>query len=91
MGTDLSVQKAQFVLGRIKRERITSVKRWELAKLCRGKYFKNSESIQPTLDLLESYGYIRIENAEDVQRPGRKSDTMIVVNPAVYAEDKPNA
>lgn len=47
--------------------------------------------IQPTLDLLENYGYIRIENAEDVQRPGRKSDTMIVVNPAVYAEDKPNA
>ena len=91
MGNDLSIKKAQFVLGRIKREKITAVKRWELAKLCRGKYFKNSESIQPTLDLLESYGYIRIENAEDVQRPGRKSDTMIVVNPAVYAEDKPNA
>ena len=88
MGSDLSIKKAQFVLGRIKREKITSVKRWELAKLCRGKYFKNSESIQPTLELLESYGYIRIDNAEDVQRPGRKSDTMIVVNPEVYSAEK---
>ena len=88
MGNDLSIKKAQFVLGRIKREKITAVKRWELAKLCRGKYFKNSESIQPTLELLESYGYIRIENAEDVQRPGRKSDTMIVVNPEVYSAEK---
>ena len=88
MGNDLSIKKAQFVLGRIKREKITAVKRWELAKLCRGKYFKNSESIQPTLELLESYGYIRIENAEDVQRPGRKSDTMVVVNPEVYSAEK---
>ena len=88
MGNDLSIKKAQFVLGRIKREKITTVKRWELAKLCRGKYFKNSESIQPTLELLENYGYIRVENAEDVQRPGRKSDTMIVVNPAVYSGEK---
>lgn len=88
MGNDLTIKKAQFFLGRIKRERITMVKRWELAKLCRGMYFKNSESIQPTLELLENYGYIRIETAEDVQRPGRKSDTMIVVNPAVYSGKK---
>lgn len=78
-------KKVKFVLGRIKREQITMVERWELAKLCRGKYFKNSESIQLTLELLENYGNIRIENAEDVKRLGRKSDTMIAVNPAVYS------
>lgn len=88
MGNDLNIKKAQFVLGRIKRERITEIKRWELAKLCRGKFFKNSESIQPTLELLESYGYILIENTEDVQRPGRKSDTIVAVNPLVYSKDK---
>ncbi len=85
MGNDLSIKKALFVLGRIKRERITSIKRWELAKLCRGKFFKDSDGIQATLELLESYGYIRIETAPEEQRPGRKSDMVIRVNPEVYA------
>jgi hypothetical protein len=85
MGNDLSIKKALFVLGRIKRERITSIKRWELAKLCRGKFFKDSDGIQSTLELLESYGYIRIETAPEEQRPGRKSDMVIRVNPEVYS------
>ena len=85
MGNDLSIKKALFVLGRIKRERITLIKRWELAKLCRGKFFKDSDGIQSTLELLESYGYIRIETAPEEQRPGRKSDMLIRVNPEVYS------
>ena len=84
MGTDLSVKKAQFVLGRIKREKLTQIKRWELVKLCRGKFFKNGDGIQPTLDLLENFGYLRIEAAENKAGPGRKSDQIIVVNPAIY-------
>ena len=84
MGTDLSIKKALFVLGRIKREQIMRIKRWELVKLCRGKFFKNGDGIQPTLALLENYGYLRTEEAEAKAGPGRKSDQIIVINPAVY-------
>lgn len=87
MGNDLSIKKAQFVLSRIMREKISSIKRWELAKLCRGKYFKGSETIQPTLELLESYGYIRMEEAEAKAGPGRKSDVTVIVNPEVYLSE----
>ena len=88
MGNDLSIKKAQFVLSRIMREKISSIKRWELAKLCRGKYFKGSETIQPTLELLESYGYIRMEEAEAKTGPGRKSDVTVIVNPEVYLSEE---
>lgn len=88
MGTDLSIKKALFVLGRIRREHITSIKRWELVKQCRGKFFKGGDSIQPTLELLENYGYIRTEEAEQKNGPGRKSDVLIVVNPAFYTEER---
>ena len=84
MGTDLSIKKAQFVLGRIKREKLTRIKRWELVKLCRGKFFKNASGIQSTLALLENYGYLRTEEAEAKAGPGRKSDQTIVINPAIY-------
>lgn len=84
MGTELNVKKAQFVLGRIKREKLTRIKRWELVKLCRGKFFKTGDGIQPTLDLLENYGYLRSEAAENKAGPGRKSDQIIVINPAIF-------
>ena len=84
MGSDLSVKKAQFVLGKLKKDRITSIKRWELAKLCRGKFFKKSEDLYPTLELLQSCGYILQTDANTQPTPGRRRDILVLVNPAVY-------
>lgn len=80
MGTDLSIQKARFVWGRLKKKQITTIKRSELFQMCRGKFFKKTEEIQPTLDLLVSNGYIRIEEPER-NNVGRPADILIVVNP----------
>lgn len=83
-GNDLSIKKAQFVLGKLKKGRITSIKRWELAKLCRGKFFKKSEDLYPTLELLQSCGYILQTDANTQSTPGRRPDILVLVNPAVY-------
>jgi len=81
MGTDLSIQKAKFVLAKLKKKNISVIKRSELFQMCRGKFFKKTEEIFPTLELLEGHGYIRLEEPER-QSVGRPSDVKIIVNPA---------
>ena len=50
--------------------------------MCRGKFFKKTEEIFPTLELLEGHGYIRLEEPER-QSVGRPADVKIIVNPTV--------
>ena len=83
MGTDLSIQKAKFVLAKLKKKNITIIKRSELFQMCRGKFFKKTEEIFPTLELLEAHGYLRMEEPER-QSVGRPADIKIFVNPAVF-------
>ena len=64
MGTDLSIQKAKFVLAKLKKKNVSVIKRSELFQMCRGKVFKKTEEIFPTLELLEGHGYIRLEEPE---------------------------
>ena len=68
MGTDLSIQKARFVWGRLKKKNVRTIKRSDL------------EEIQPTLDLLAGDGYIRIEEPER-SSVGRPADMLVVINP----------
>lgn len=81
MGTDLSIQKAKFVLAKLKRRNISVIKRSELFQMCRGKFFKKTEEIFPTLELLEGHGYICLEEPEQ-RSVGRPADVKIFVNPA---------
>ena len=81
MGTDLSIQKAKFVLAKLKKKNVSVIKRSELFQMCRGKFFKKTEEIFPTLELLEGHGYIRLEEPER-QSVGRPADVKIIVNPA---------
>ena len=48
--------------------------------MCRGKFFKKTEEIFPTLELLEGHGYIRLEEPER-QSVGRPADVKIIMNP----------
>lgn len=89
MGSDTNVAKAKYVIARIRKERISKIKRWELAKLCRGRYFKTGEEILPTLELLEKNGYICRIIPDKETRPGRKSDVIIAVNPEIYTQEPP--
>ena len=81
MGTDLSIQKAKFVMAKLKKENVTMIKRSDLFQMCRGKFFKKTEEIFPTLELLEGHGYLRIEEPAR-QSAGRPVDVRIFVNPA---------
>jgi len=49
MGTDLNIQRAQFVLGKLMNKGIQEIKRSELFQMCRGKFFKKTEDLLPTL------------------------------------------
>ena len=80
MGTDLTIQKAKFVLAKLKKKNVSVIKRSELFQMCRGKFFKKTEEIFPTLELLEGHGYIRLEEPER-QSVGRPADVKIIVNP----------
>lgn len=81
MGTDLSIQKAKFVMAKLKKKNVTMIKRSDLFQMCRGKFFKKTEEIFPALELLEGHGYLRMEEPER-QSAGRPADVRIFVNPA---------
>lgn len=81
MGTDLGIQKAKFVLAKLKKKNVTTIKRPELFQMCRGKFFRKTEDILPTLDLLAEHGYLRQEEPQR-QTAGRPPDVRIIVNPA---------
>ena len=80
MGTDLSIQKATFVLSKLKKKNVTTIKRSELFQICRGKFFRKTEDILPTLDLLAEHSYLRQEEPQR-QSAGRPPDVRIIVNP----------
>ncbi len=79
MGNDLSLKKANFVLGKIKKNGFTMGKRSELFQICRGKFYKKTEDLFPTLELLEAHGYLRVE-IPVYAGAGRPADAMVIVN-----------
>ena len=81
MGTDLSIQKATFVWAKLQSGNAKIIKRSELFQMCRGKLFKKTDELFPTLELLESHGYIRLEEPQR-QSAGRPPDVRVIVNPA---------
>lgn len=85
MGVDEAVRKAKFVVNRIRQEKIVQIKRCELFRLCRSKYFKKVEDILQTLELLENNGFIRQVPSEQTMTKGRKPDVVIQVNPLVLS------
>ena len=80
IGTDLSIQKARFVLAKLRKKEVKEIKQAELFHMCRGKFFRKTEDIFPTLELLADHGYIRLEEAEHGSI-GRPPDVRIHVNP----------
>ena len=83
MGTDISIQKARFVLSKLKKLKANSIKRSELFQMCRGKFFRKTEELFPTLELLESHGFL-IQSAPDRHTAGRPADVQLIINPAAF-------
>ena len=87
MGTDLSLQKAIYVAAKLKKEHVREIKRSELFRMCRGKFFKKAEDILSTIDLLEGHGYLLQLEPVTKSTPGRKPDVRVLVNPAIYNQN----
>lgn len=81
MVTDISIKKARFVFAKLVMNGTNEIKRSELFQICRGKFFKKTEELFSTLELLESRGYIRIEHPERQAVAGRPQDVRVIVNP----------
>ncbi len=58
MDGDDTVKKAEYVLAKLRCYQSRLVKRREVFRDCRGKYFKTVDDLKPTLNLLEEYGYL---------------------------------
>ena len=84
IGGDLKQQKATFIVSQLKEKAVTEIKRQDLFQMCRGRFFKKTEDIFPTLDLLEEHGYIRQVQPQRTGA-GRPPDTKILVNPEAMA------
>lgn len=86
MGNDLTLKKAKFVLGKIKKQREKEMKRSDLFQQCRGKFFKKTEDILPILQLLEDHGYIRMIQPA-YTGSGRPADVILIINEAIWKDD----
>ena len=80
MGTDLCIQKAKFVMAKLTKKNVREIKRNELFQMCRGKFFKKTDELFPTLELLEDHGYLLLEQPI-VCSVGRPPDVKVIVNP----------
>ena len=84
-GDDLEIQKAKKLINTLKILGKNSVKKSALFNSARCSYFKKTSDIDPTLDLLELYGYIRTQNPQRPANTGRKPVPDIYLNPLVYS------
>lgn len=84
IGGDLEVTKALFVLMKLRKNKIRQIKRNELYQMCRTrKFFRKSEDIRPTLELLAAHNYITLYEPV-CYGVGRPADVVVTVNPEVH-------
>ena len=81
MSGDASIRKARFVWAKLVKFGQSEVKRSDLFQTCRGKFFRKSEDLLPTLQLLEEHGHLR-QIVPEHQGAGRPPDIRILLNPA---------
>ena len=84
MGADKQLQDAKYILRQLKKQRIIDITRYEIFRLCRGR-FKKDEAMTPAFELLAEYGYIR-EIETDYKSIGRKPSPNYNINPLLYVD-----
>ena len=80
MGSSESVIKAKYVLRKLESVSVTEISKRDIYLLCRSRYFKKTEDIHDTLDLLEEHGYIRVKDIFNSNTAGRKPSTVYELN-----------
>ena len=88
IAADLSIQQAQLVIAKLKELGKDVVRHYDLFRVCRGKFFHSAQDIDPTLELLQEHGYLRLEEAPATGRTGRKPGVQIVLNPVAFSSEE---
>jgi hypothetical protein len=91
MDADPRIAGARRILEWVIRENRSSFKRWQLHKDTKSKrLFPTPETLDPPLDLLVSFGYLRALNQDQQPgRPGRKPEQVYIVNPLWDQQQEP--
>lgn len=85
MGANEDIIKAKFVLRKLETAKVTEMSRREIFIMCRSRYFKKTEDIDDTLNLLTEHGYIRPKKQEAKNTAGRKASVVYEFNSVHFA------
>lgn len=61
LGADETVEKALYVVAKLRKLSVTSISRSDLYQKCRGRFFRDAKDMEPVLNLLEQHGYIWLD------------------------------
>ena len=86
LGADETVEKALYVVAKLRKLSVTSISRSDLYQKCRGRFFRDAKDMEPVLNLLEQHGYIWLD-IPAYSGVGRPSVGKIYVNPAALQDD----
>lgn len=89
MGADPVVADARYLIAWFRDKQVESMSARDLFTETKGR-FKKMDIIKPALELLELYGYLRIEDTERSAGPGRNPSPTLRINPAVLTQKPHN-
>jgi len=89
IGADENTEKAKFLLNQIEKKQPTGELRpSDIWQLCKGKKFKKVSDIQPCLELLSDFGYIKLLSGMGVYEGGRPKGDRYILNPKYFTYEK---
>lgn len=92
INTDENTEKAKYLLSRLETKMPAGELRpSDIWQLCKGKWFKKVADVQPCLELLTDYGYIKPLPGAGVYEGGRPKGERYILNPKYFAHAKTNA
>lgn len=85
-GTNLNAIKAKHILKKLikSEDKKEEIKKHDLFRMSRGKYFKTISDIDKPLEYLIEKGYLREKEQEAENKAGRPKDIILEINPFIY-------
>lgn len=80
MGADKPLQGAKYILRKLIQQPLRTLTKYQIFRLCRGKFFTKTEDVLPALSLLIELGYMR-EQADPSPTGGRPKGSVYILNP----------
>jgi hypothetical protein len=87
IGAEKKKKKAKYILSQIEKKKPSGELRpSDIWQLCKGKKFKKVADLQPCLELLADFGYIKSISGMGVFENGRPKGDRYILNPKYFAQ-----